>query len=64
MAAYAGKVVVVTGASQGIAKALCLELAAQRPRLVLAARDARTSCSRRSGSARPGPTGGQSRRPP
>ena len=40
MAAYAGKVVVVTGASQGIGKALCLELAAQRPRLVLAARDA------------------------
>jgi short-subunit dehydrogenase len=37
--AYAGKVVVVTGASQGIGKALCLELAAQRPRLVLAARD-------------------------
>ena len=40
MAVYAGKVVVVTGASQGIGKALCLELAAQRPRLVLAARDA------------------------
>jgi short-subunit dehydrogenase len=39
MAAYAGKVVVVTGASQGIGKALCLELAAQRPRLALAARD-------------------------
>jgi short-subunit dehydrogenase len=39
MAAFAGKVVVVTGASQGIGKALCLELAAQRPRLVLAARD-------------------------
>jgi len=39
MAAYAGKVVIVTGASQGIGKALCLELAAQRPRLVLAARD-------------------------
>jgi short-subunit dehydrogenase len=36
---YAGKVVVVTGASQGIGRALCLELAAQRPRLVLAARD-------------------------
>jgi short-subunit dehydrogenase len=41
MAVYAGKVVVVTGASQGIGKALCLELATQRPRLVLAARDAR-----------------------
>jgi len=40
MAAYAGKVVVVTGASQGIGKALALELAPQRPRLVLAARDA------------------------
>ena len=40
MAAYAGKVVVVTGASQGIGTALCLELAPQGPRLVLAARDA------------------------
>jgi NAD(P)-dependent dehydrogenase (short-subunit alcohol dehydrogenase family) len=40
MAAYAGKVVIVTGASQGIGRALCLELAAQRPRLVLAAREA------------------------
>jgi short-subunit dehydrogenase len=40
MAAYAGRVVVVTGASQGIGKALCLELAGQRARLVLAARDA------------------------
>jgi short-subunit dehydrogenase len=40
MAAYAGKVVVVTGASQGIGKALALELSPQRPRLVLAARDA------------------------
>lgn len=39
MAAYAGKVVIVTGASSGIGKALCLELAPQRPRLVLAARD-------------------------
>jgi len=37
---YAGKVVLITGASQGIGRALCLELAAQRPRLVLAARDA------------------------
>ena len=36
---YAGKVVLITGASQGIGRALCLELAAQRPRLVLAARD-------------------------
>jgi short-subunit dehydrogenase len=40
MAVYAGKVVVVTGASQGIGKALCMELARQGPRLVLAARDA------------------------
>jgi NAD(P)-dependent dehydrogenase (short-subunit alcohol dehydrogenase family) len=40
MDVYAGKVVIVTGASQGIGKALCLELARQRPRLVLAARDA------------------------
>jgi NADP-dependent 3-hydroxy acid dehydrogenase YdfG len=39
MAVYAGKVVIVTGASQGIGKALCLELSQQRPRLVLAARD-------------------------
>ncbi len=39
MATYAGKVVVVTGASQGIGKALALALAPQRPRLVLAARD-------------------------
>jgi short-subunit dehydrogenase len=39
MAVYAGKVVVVTGASQGIGKALSIELARQRPMLVLAARD-------------------------
>lgn len=38
-APYAGKVVVVTGASAGIGRALCAELAPQRPRLVLAARD-------------------------
>jgi len=36
---YAGKVIVVTGASSGIGKTLCLALAPQRPRLVLAARD-------------------------
>ncbi len=40
MSVFAGKVVVVTGASQGIGHALCRELARQRPRLVLAARDA------------------------
>jgi len=39
MGLYTGKVVIVTGASQGIGKALCLALAEQRPRLVLAARD-------------------------
>jgi short-subunit dehydrogenase len=39
MAHYTGRVIVVTGASQGIGRALCLELAPQRPRLVLAARD-------------------------
>jgi short-subunit dehydrogenase len=39
MAVYAQKVVIVTGASRGIGRALCLELAPQRPRLVLAARD-------------------------
>ncbi|MFI5183264.1 MAG: SDR family oxidoreductase [Vicinamibacteria bacterium] len=38
-ARYAGRTVVVTGASQGIGRALCLALAPQRPRLVLAARD-------------------------
>jgi short-subunit dehydrogenase len=39
MATYTGKSIVVTGASSGIGKALCLALAPQRPRLVLAARD-------------------------
>src|SRR4029450_13782572 len=38
-ARFASKVVVVTGASSGIGKALCLALAPQRPRLVLASRD-------------------------
>ncbi len=37
--ALAGRVVVLTGASAGIGKALALALAPQRPRLVLAARD-------------------------
>ena len=36
---YAGKVLVVTGASSGIGRALCVALARQGPRLVLAARD-------------------------
>jgi NAD(P)-dependent dehydrogenase (short-subunit alcohol dehydrogenase family) len=40
MAAYTGKVVIVTGASSGIGRALALALAEQRARLVLAARDA------------------------
>jgi short-subunit dehydrogenase len=38
-ARYAGRVVIVTGASQGIGRALSVALAPQRPRLVLAARD-------------------------
>jgi short-subunit dehydrogenase len=36
---YANRTIVVTGASQGIGRALCLAVAPQRPRLVLAARD-------------------------
>jgi short-subunit dehydrogenase len=36
---YEGKTIVVTGASVGIGRALCLALAPQRPRLVLASRD-------------------------
>jgi short-subunit dehydrogenase len=39
MSNYAGKVIVLTGASSGIGHALALALAPQRPRLVLAARD-------------------------
>jgi len=39
MAVYAGKVIVVTGASSGIGRALARALAPQRPRFVLAARD-------------------------
>ncbi len=40
MTAFAGQVVIVTGASQGIGHALVRELASRGPRLVLAARDA------------------------
>jgi NAD(P)-dependent dehydrogenase (short-subunit alcohol dehydrogenase family) len=39
MSAFTDQVVVVTGASEGIGRALCLDLAPQRPRLVLAARN-------------------------
>ena len=39
MPTYTGKTIVLTGASQGIGRALALALAEQRPRLVLAARD-------------------------
>lgn len=39
MATYTGKVIVLTGASQGIGKALAKALAPQKPKLVLAARD-------------------------
>jgi short-subunit dehydrogenase len=38
-ATYAGKSIVLTGASSGIGRALALALAPQRPRLALAARD-------------------------
>jgi short-subunit dehydrogenase len=40
MSDYAGLVVVITGASEGIGRALALALAPERPRLVLAARNA------------------------
>jgi short-subunit dehydrogenase len=39
MPLYTDKVIVLTGASQGIGKALALALAPQKPKLVLAARD-------------------------
>jgi short-subunit dehydrogenase len=41
MAPFSDRVIVITGASSGIGRALALELAQQRPKLVLAARDAR-----------------------
>lgn len=56
------KVIVVTGASQGIGKALCLALAPRQPRLVLAARDAPSledvaaACQKRGAEARAVPT--------
>ena len=40
MAAFSDRVVIVTGASEGIGRAFCVALAPQRPRLVLAARNA------------------------
>jgi NAD(P)-dependent dehydrogenase (short-subunit alcohol dehydrogenase family) len=40
MSEFSGNVIVVTGASEGIGRALCLALAPQRPKLVLAARSA------------------------
>jgi short-subunit dehydrogenase len=39
MSVFAGKVIVLTGASEGIGRAFALALAAQRPKLVLAARN-------------------------
>ncbi|MGH8311398.1 MAG: SDR family oxidoreductase, partial [Steroidobacteraceae bacterium] len=39
METFAGKVIVLTGASEGIGRALALALAPHRPRLVLAARN-------------------------
>ncbi|HET9693670.1 MAG TPA: SDR family oxidoreductase [Steroidobacteraceae bacterium] len=39
MSAFASRVVIVTGASEGIGRAFCLALAPQRPRLVIAARN-------------------------
>ena len=39
MAAFTGKTIIVTGASEGIGRALCQALAPQKPSLVLAARN-------------------------
>lgn len=39
MAIFTDKVIVVTGASEGIGRALCIALAPQRPKLAMAARN-------------------------
>ena len=39
MATFQDRVIVVTGASEGIGRALCISLAPQKPKLVLAARN-------------------------
>lgn len=58
----AGSSIIVTGASQGIGKAVCLELAARRARLTLAARDpaaleqVAAACRERGGEALAVPT--------
>ena len=38
---FQDKVIIVTGATEGIGRALCLALAMQKPELVLAARNSR-----------------------
>ncbi len=55
MATYNGQVIVLTGASQGIGKALALALAPQKAKLVLAARD--EAALRAVESPVPGPRG-------
>ena len=46
MPPFSNSVIVITGASTGIGRALALELAPQRPKLVLAARDQANGWSR------------------
>jgi short-subunit dehydrogenase len=59
---YAGKSIVLTGASSGIGRALALALAARKPKLVLAARDAaalalvKAECEARGATAIAAPT--------
>jgi NAD(P)-dependent dehydrogenase (short-subunit alcohol dehydrogenase family) len=59
---YAGKSIVLTGASSGIGRALALALAERRPKLVLAARDAaalaavKAECEARGATAVAAPT--------